>query len=108
MGWLFRTGEAFQADAGLERDAKLGALLSIFCGGIAILLGKVFRVGMPADPHLSKMSMSDQIREVNFAPPNPCAIHTSAAGLNVLSSNGEDRSVKLQLNSHYAVGISDC
>lgn len=29
---LFVTGEAFAADKGLERDAKLGALLSVFCG----------------------------------------------------------------------------
>jgi hypothetical protein len=63
---LFVTGEAFQADAGLERDAKFGALLSILAGLIAIVLGKILKVGGEDDSRLANMTMSEQMEEMFF------------------------------------------
>ena len=50
---LFVTGEAFQADAGLMRDAKFGCLLSIVAGPAAFAMGKVLGVGGKVRPQLT-------------------------------------------------------
>lgn len=64
---LFVTGQAFATDAGLERDAKLGALLSIFCGVLAVGLAKLMGVGGgESDDVLANMSRSEQFSNIFF------------------------------------------
>lgn len=61
---LFVAGEAFQSTVGLERDAKLGAVLSVGAGLIAGVLGKILKVGGEADERLANMTMSEQMAEL--------------------------------------------
>jgi hypothetical protein len=63
---LFVTGQAFATDAGLERDAKLGALLSMFSAVLAFAFAKLLGVGGKSDERLANMSKADRFSEIFF------------------------------------------
>jgi hypothetical protein len=63
---LFVTGQAFANDAGLERDAKFGALLSVFSGVLAFACAKLLGVGGKSDERLASMSKAERFSEIFF------------------------------------------
>ena len=63
---LFVTGQAFANDAGLERDAKFGALLSVFSGVLAFACAKLLGVGGKSAERLASMSKAERFSEIFF------------------------------------------
>ena len=78
---LFVTGQAFKTDAGLERDAKLGALLSILSGVVAFGMAKLLGVGGgKSDERLANMSKAERFSEVFFKAERRHYIEAKAMG----------------------------